>query len=94
MARAPRIKRYEARLLPEQLQRIRTAAEFEGLSLTDFIVKYADEAAARAIEWHTSWALEQRDRDEFVKAIFRTPDPIALEEPAPDINLEAAQKWL
>jgi len=92
MARSPRIKRYEARLLPEQRKRIETAARYEGLSLPEFIVKYADEAATRAIEWHTNWALEERDRDEFVKALFLPPEPIADEEPAPELNLESAKK--
>lgn len=94
MVRSPRAKRFEAHLLPEQRKRIETAARYEGLSLGQFIVKYADEAATRSIQWHTSWALEKRDRDEFVRALFNPPEPIAAEESATESNLEAAEKWL
>ena len=82
MAAVQHVERLEARLLPEQKKRIEQAARFEGLSLTDFMVKAADEAAIRSIEWHTSWALEERDRDIFVQAFFNPPQPIA-DEAAP-----------
>jgi len=93
MPRAPRTKQIEARLLPEQKKRIEKAARYEGLSFVDFIVKYADEAAIRTIQWHTSWALEARDRDVFVKALFNPPEPIAHEEAAQEPILEPAEKW-
>ena len=76
MEAAPRTVRHEAHLTPEQKKRIEQAARFEGLSLTDFMVKAADEAAIRSIEWHTSWALEERDRDIFVQAFFNPPQPL------------------
>lgn len=84
---------YEVCLLPEQKERMERAARFEGLSLVDFIVKYADEAAIRTIEWHTSWALEERDRGSFVKTLFSPPQPIANDETAIDGNLEPPGKW-
>jgi uncharacterized protein (DUF1778 family) len=93
MARAPRTRRYEARLLPDQKKRIELAARFEGLSVVDFMVKYADEAAARTIQWHTSWALEERDRNVFVKNLFSPQKPIAHEEAAVEDILEPAEKW-
>jgi uncharacterized protein (DUF1778 family) len=93
MARSPRTRRYEARLLPEQKKRIELAARYEGLSVVDFMVKYADEAAIRTIQWHTSWALEARDRDVFVKALFCPHEPIDQAEAAPDPILEPAEKW-
>jgi uncharacterized protein (DUF1778 family) len=80
-------------LLPDQKKRIELAARYEGLSVVDFMVKYADEAATRTIQWHTSWALEARDRDIFVKALFNSPEPIARDEAAAEPILEPAEKW-
>ena len=75
MALALRTERTEARLLPEQKRRIETAALLKGLSLSDFIVQHADEAAIRTIQSHTSWTLEDRDRDAFVRALIDPPKP-------------------
>lgn len=70
-----RTQRTEARLLPEQKMRIERAAMLKGLSLSDFIVQNADEAAIRTIQQHESWTLESRDRDVFVQSLLhpRTP---------------------
>ncbi|MGA2807509.1 MAG: DUF1778 domain-containing protein [Terracidiphilus sp.] len=70
-----RTKRTEARLLPEQKRRIERAAALKGLSLSDFIVQHADEAAIRTIQLHTTWTLEDRDRDVFVQALLNPPEP-------------------
>jgi uncharacterized protein (DUF1778 family) len=77
MALALRTERTEARLLPEQKKRIERAASLKGLSLSDFIVQHADEAAIRTIQAHTSWTLEDRDRDVFVHALLNPPAPSA-----------------
>jgi uncharacterized protein (DUF1778 family) len=77
MALALRTERTEARLLPEQKKRIERAASLKGLSLSDFIVQHADEAAIRTIQLHTSWSLEDRDRDVFVQALLTPPEPSA-----------------
>ena len=77
MAVALRTERTEARLLPEQKKRIERAASLKGLSLSDFIVQHADEAAIRTIQQHTSWELENRDRDVFVQALLNPPRPSA-----------------
>src|ERR1035438_8764379 len=77
MALALRTERTEARLLPEQKERIERAASLKGLSLSDFIVQNADEAAIRTIQMHTSWTLEDRDRDVFVQALLNPPAPSA-----------------
>jgi uncharacterized protein (DUF1778 family) len=77
MPQALRTERTEARLLPEQKQRIEQAARLKGLSLSDFIVQHADEAAIRTIQFHTSWKLENRDRDLFVDALLNPPEPSA-----------------
>jgi uncharacterized protein (DUF1778 family) len=39
------------------------------------MVQHADEAAIRTIEAHTSWTLENRDRDVFVEALLHPPEP-------------------
>ena len=75
MAPALRTERTEARLLPEQKVRIERAAAIKGLSLSDFIVQNADEAAVRTIQQHTSWTLEAKDRDALVKALLTPPKP-------------------
>jgi len=84
MAFALRTERTEARLLPEQKERIERAARIKGLSLSDFIVQHADEAAIRTIQLHTSWTLGERDRDQFVQAL--------LNPPAPSVRMKAAAK--
>jgi len=73
MALALRTERTEARLLPEQKKRIERAARLKGLSLSDFIVQHADEAAIKTIQMHASWTLEDRDRDVFVHALLNPP---------------------
>jgi uncharacterized protein (DUF1778 family) len=75
MALALRTERTEARLLPEQKKRIERAARIKGLSLSDFIVQHADEAARKTIQEHTVWVLGDRDRDVFVQALLNPPRP-------------------
>ena len=77
MALALRTERTEARLLPEQKKRIEQAAQIKGLSVSDFIVQNADEAAIQTIESHTTWILSDRDRDIFVQALLNPPEPNA-----------------
>jgi len=77
MALALRTERTEARLLPEQKKRIEHAAHIKGLSLSDFMVQHADEAAVRTIQQHTSWILSDRDRDIFIQALLNPPEPNA-----------------
>lgn len=75
MARALRTERTEARLLPEQKRRIERAAQIKGLSVSDFIVQHADEAAIRTIEQHTTITLSARDSRIFVEALLNPPEP-------------------
>jgi uncharacterized protein (DUF1778 family) len=70
-----RTERTEARLLPEQKKRIERAAAIKGLSLSDFMVQNADEAAVRTIEQHTSWTLGTKDRDALVRALLHPSKP-------------------
>jgi uncharacterized protein (DUF1778 family) len=75
MTSALRTERTEARLLPEQKARIEQAASLKGLSLSDFMVQHADEAAIRTIQQHKSWTLGTQDRDVFVQALLNPPAP-------------------
>ena len=77
MAVSLRTERTEARLLPDQKKRIERAALIKGVSLSDFMVQNADEAAIRTIQQHESWSLESRDRDLFLKAILHPAEPSA-----------------
>ncbi len=75
MTVAARTQRTEARLLPDQKKRIERAASIKGLSVSDFIVQNADEAAIRTIQQHETWTLDERDRDLFVKFLLDPPEP-------------------
>lgn len=75
MGQALRTERTEARLLPEQKRRIERAASLKGMSVSDFIVQHADEAAIQTIERHESWTLNDRDRDFFMQTLLHPPKP-------------------
>ena len=75
MAIAARTQRTEARLLPDQKKRIERAASIKGVSVSDFIVQNADEAAIRTIQQHETWLLSERDRDLFMQALLNPPEP-------------------
>jgi len=77
MTVALRTERTEARLLPEQKNRIEQAARLTGLSVSDFMVQHADAAAIKTIQAHSAWTLVDRDRDEFLQAILNPPKPNA-----------------
>lgn len=75
MPQAARTQRMEARLLPDQKTRIERAAAIKGLSVSDFIVQNADEAAIRTIQQHETWVLSREDSAIFVNAILNPPEP-------------------
>jgi len=59
----------------KQKKRIERAAGIKGLSFSDFMVQHADEAAIRTIQQHTTWTLEDKDRDSFVDALIHPAQP-------------------
>ena len=75
MAQASRTQRIEARLVPEQKMRIERAASIKGLSVSDFVVQNADEAAVRTIQEHETWMLTREDTEVFMNAILNPPEP-------------------
>ena len=72
---SPKTERTEARLRPEQKARIERAASLKGLSISDFMVQHAEEAAIRTIEEHETWVLSERDREVFFEALLNPPEP-------------------
>jgi uncharacterized protein (DUF1778 family) len=87
-----RTERTEARLRPDQKARIERAANLKGLSVSDFMVQHADEAAIRTIEQHESWLLTERDREVFLAALMNPPDPSPRLLAAIDLYNEWAAK--
>jgi uncharacterized protein (DUF1778 family) len=45
------------------------------MSLSDFMVQTADEAAVKTIEQHESWVLSEQERDVFMAALLNPPEP-------------------
>ncbi len=68
-------ERIEARLNVDQKKRIEYAASLKGISLSNFIVGSADEAAIRTIQEHETWVLRGKDREAFVNALLNPPEP-------------------
>lgn len=67
--------RLEARISTEEKELLKIAAEIQGCSLTQFVVRSAQEAARKAITEHQSMSLTARDTAAFVKAIIEPPAP-------------------
>jgi uncharacterized protein (DUF1778 family) len=72
---AVRTERTEARLRPDQKARIERAASLKGISVSDFMVQHAEEAAIRTIEQYENWTLSERDREVFFAALENPPEP-------------------
>jgi uncharacterized protein (DUF1778 family) len=74
-SRTRKSERIEARVNNEQKRRIEHAASLKGTTVSDFMVRSADDAASRAIQEHEVWVLTGRDRDVFVNALLKPPRP-------------------
>lgn len=85
-------ERTEARLRPEQKARIERAASIKGLSISDFMVQHAEEAAIRTIEQHETWVMTERDREVFFEALLNPPEPSPRLIAAMDLYNEWAAK--
>ncbi len=70
-------ERLEARLTAEQKELLQRAAELEGTTLTDFVVRSAQEQARRIIEEHTRIKLGLEDSQAFVESLLNPPQPNA-----------------
>src|SRR5215469_15946958 len=77
LKRERKASRVEARLSPEQKQRIEYAANLKGTSISDFMVSSADNAAVHTIQEHETWIVTGRDRQAVVEALLHPPAPSA-----------------
>ncbi len=69
------VARLEARISPKQKQIVERAAATKGVTLTDFVVASAYEAAVRTLEAQQTIELGQRDSMHFVEMLMHAPEP-------------------
>jgi uncharacterized protein (DUF1778 family) len=67
--------RLEARISAEEKELFTRAANLQGCSLTEFVVRSAQEAARKAVREHQMMSLTARDTEAFVKALLKPPAP-------------------
>ncbi len=67
--------RLEARISTKEKELLKLAANLEGCSLTQFVVRSAQEAARKAIQQHKEISLTARDTEAFVNALLKPPAP-------------------
>lgn len=72
------LARLEARVTPEQKELIGRAAQFEGRTITDFVVTSAQAAAKQVIHEREILTLSSRDREVFVDALLSLALELAL----------------
>lgn len=79
LARATKTKaeRLEARVTREQKNTFERAAEIRGLTVTDFVVTSAHQAAKEAIRESEVLSLRDHAREVFVNAVLNPPAPTA-----------------
>jgi uncharacterized protein (DUF1778 family) len=75
LQRPQKLQRIEARIRPDQKNRIERAASIRGTSISDFIVQHADEAARRTIQEHEVWTLNEAQSKAFVEACLNPRKP-------------------
>jgi uncharacterized protein (DUF1778 family) len=69
---------FDARLNEEQKLLIQRAADLEGSTMTDFVLRSAEETAERTIERRSMLILTARETEAFVTAILNPPGPGAV----------------
>jgi uncharacterized protein (DUF1778 family) len=67
--------RLEARISAEDKEFLKRAADLQGCSLTEFVVRSAQEAARKAVKEHQIMSLTNRDTEAFVKVLLKSPAP-------------------
>jgi len=70
--------RFDARLNEEQKVLIQKAADLEGRTVTDFVLRSAQSAAERTLQDRTMLILSARETEAFVDAVLNpaTPGPV------------------
>jgi uncharacterized protein (DUF1778 family) len=69
------IERLEARISSAKKSVLKNAATLSGISLTDFVVNSAYEAAKRVIKEYEQLNLSEVDRHIFIQALLNPPNP-------------------
>ena len=67
--------RLEARISAAEKELLKRAADLQGCTLTEFVVRSAQEAARKALKEHQMMSLTARDTEAFVKALLKPPAP-------------------
>jgi uncharacterized protein (DUF1778 family) len=75
MATTEPIARIEARIAPEMKAMFQTAADIENITLCEFLVKSAREAAQSIIANHNVLKLSTEDSKAFVEALLNPAEP-------------------
>ena len=75
--RTPKVKgyRFDARLNEEQKILIQKAADLEGRTMTDFVLRSAEAAAERTLQDRAMLILSARETEVFVEAILKPAAP-------------------
>ena len=71
----PKIARLEARVSVREKQLFKHAAALQGQTLTEFLVRCAQEGAKRTVQEHELMKLTAKDRDLFVSTLLKPPPP-------------------
>lgn len=72
---SPRGARLEARLSPVQKGLLQRAADLSGRTLSEFVLKSAEEAAERLVREHTVIRMSHEDQAAFVKGLLDDAQP-------------------
>ena len=67
--------RFDARLNEDQKALIQRAADLEGRSMTDFVLRSAETAAERTIQERALLILSVRETEAFVQVVLNPPQP-------------------
>ena len=67
--------RLEARISAEEKELLKRAADLQGCTLTEFVVRSAQEAARKTVKEHQMMSLTARDTEAFVKALIDPGEP-------------------
>jgi uncharacterized protein (DUF1778 family) len=68
-------ERIDARLPAETKQLIERAAGITGVTVSDFIISKAYEAATTVVQSYDAWTLNRRDSKAFIDALLNPPEP-------------------
>ncbi|MBI4324343.1 MAG: DUF1778 domain-containing protein [Chloroflexi bacterium] len=71
----PKAERLEARVSPELKRLFESAADLQGVTLSDFVISSARQAAVQTLEQHETIQLSQQDSRSFVAALLNPPVP-------------------